>query len=107
MNARADSLGSSSMPFGSDRPSRYVCSHHLSEVSASGVTLRFASRSLPPREATIVFITHMPPQPVCFTGHAMGYCARPAALIFFAWSTHSAYVFGGAAIPAAVIIFLL
>src|SRR5215472_16217864 len=107
MNARAESLGSSSMPFGSERPSRYVASHHLSEASASGVTSSLASSSLPPRDATIVFITHMPPQPVCFTGHTSGCSASPAALILRAWSAHSAYVLGGAEMLAAVIIFLL
>src|SRR5438309_7472936 len=29
---------------------------------------------------TIVFITHMPPQPVCLTGQISGYWASPAVL---------------------------
>ena len=87
--ARAASLLSSSMPLGSESPSLYVPAHHRSESSATGVTPNCSSSTLPPREAAIALRTHMPPQPVCFTGQIMGLLLSPLLLIARACWLHS------------------
>src|SRR5215831_5134825 len=101
MKAWADVFGSSSIPLGSDSPSLYVPAHHFNESSATGVTFKPSSRTVPLRDATIAFMTHMPPQPDHLTGQIIGALLKPAFLMARAWRLHSSYVAGGPANPAA------
>ena len=79
----------------------YVPAHHLRDSSATGVTPNWSSSTLPPREAAMALSTHMPPQPVCFTGQIMGVLLSPLLLMTRACWLHSSYVFGGPERPAA------